>query len=387
MTPARLFTPAFLALSLAELAYFSAAGLMIPVTPLFAAGPLGADEVGVGVAVGAFSVTALVLRPYAGRLSDRRGRRPLLIGGALLCAAAIAAHAMTGSLVVLIGLRLVLGVAEAFFFVAGFAAVADLAPPNRAGEALSFNSLSLYLGVALGPILGELLLGAGGFPLAYLGGAALALAAAALASRIPETATRLDPDAQAPPLFHPAAIGPGLALAAGISAMAGFFAFVALFARDLGMDGSRGVLLLFGLVVVGCRIAFARLPDRVKPFRLGAAALAVAGAGLLMTALAPSVIGLYVGAAILAVGVAFITPAFFAAIFACVVPSERGAAAGTASVFLDVAFGGGPVLLGLVADAAGIPAAFAVGASITLVAALVVAIVPAPRLRAQVVQD
>jgi MFS family permease len=139
--------------------------------------------------------------------------------------------------------------------------------------------------------------------------------------------------------------------------------------------------------VVGCRIAFARLPDRVKPFRLGAAALAVAGVGLLMTALAPSVIGLYVGAAILAVGVAFITPAFFAAIFACVVPSERGAAAGTASVFLDVAFGGGPVLLGVIAGAAGIPAAFAVGASITLVAALVVAIVPAPRLRAQVVQD
>ena len=53
---------------------------------------------------------------------------------------------------VLIALRLVLGVAEAFFFVAAFeAAPADLAPPGRAGEVLSFNSLALYLGIALGP--------------------------------------------------------------------------------------------------------------------------------------------------------------------------------------------------------------------------------------------
>ncbi len=74
----------------------------------------------------------------------------------------------------LIGLRLLLGVAEAFFFVAGFAAVADLAPPGRAGEALSFNSLSLYLGVAFGPLIGQLLLETGGFAMAWLGGAALA---------------------------------------------------------------------------------------------------------------------------------------------------------------------------------------------------------------------
>ena len=150
----RLFTPAFIGLGLVELAYFTAQGITIPLTPLFAAGPLGADEVGVGITVGSFSVTALILRPFAGQMADRRGRRPLLIGGALLAAAAIAAQAVVTDLGVLIGLRLLMGVAEAFFFVAGFAMVADLAPPGRAGEALSFNSLALYLGIAFGPIVG-----------------------------------------------------------------------------------------------------------------------------------------------------------------------------------------------------------------------------------------
>ncbi|HJP72147.1 MAG TPA: MFS transporter, partial [Candidatus Limnocylindria bacterium] len=126
----RLFTPAFVGLGLVELAYFIAQGVTIPLTPLFAAGPLGADEVGVGITVGSFSLTALLLRPYAGQLADRRGRRPLLIGGALLAAAAIAAHTATTDIAVLIALRLVMGIAEAFFFVAGFAMVADLAPPG-----------------------------------------------------------------------------------------------------------------------------------------------------------------------------------------------------------------------------------------------------------------
>jgi predicted MFS family arabinose efflux permease len=365
----RLFTPAFIALSLAELAYFTAAGLTIPVTPLFAHGPLGADSFGVGLVVGAFSVTALVLRPFAGRMTDRWGRRPPLVLGALGCAIVLAAHALAADLAVLVVLRLLLGVAEAFFFVAGFAAVADLAPPGRAGEALSFNSLSLYLGIALGPLLGHWLLDAGGFGLAWAGGAALALVAALLALRLPETAR---PAGDGPArtesqgFLHPAAIAPSLVLFAAIAGMGGFFAFVAIYAtEDLGLDGSGGVLLLFGAIVVVTRIAFARLPDQVAPFRLAAVALALCAAGLAVAGSVPSVAGLLVGAALLALGVAFTTPAVFAAIFSRVSPSERGAASGTASLFIDLGFGGGPMLLGIVAGSAGIASAFIVAAIVT----------------------
>ena len=375
----RLFTPAFVALAAAELAYFTAAGMLISLTPLFAAGPLGADEVGVGVTVGAFGVTALILRPWAGRAADRRGRRPLFIGGALLCALAIAAHTLTGDLALLIGLRLVLGAAEAFFFVAGFAILADLAPPSRAGEALSFNSLSLYLGIAIGPLLGELLLETGGFTLAWTGGALLALIAGLLAVRIPETGSRLANDPQPMPLIHRGAVGPSLALFAAVAGMAGFFAFVALYARDLGMAGAGPVLLVFGLVVVGCRVVFAKLPDRLPAYRLMAAALALEAVGLVIVGTVQAVGGLVAGAAVIAVGIAFVTPATFKAIAQRVKPSERGAAGGTFSVFLDLAFVGGPMLLGLVAGAAGIPAAFLVAAAVAVAGAVGTATAVLPR--------
>ena len=368
---ARLFTGPFLALALADLAYFVAAGILIQVTPLFAAGPLGADSVGVGIVIGAFSVTALLLRPWSGRLADRRGRRPLLIAGALLAAVTIAAHAVTSDLALLVVLRLVLGVAEALFFVAGFAMLADLAPLGRAGEALSFNSLALYGGIALGPVLGEWLLGTGGYELAWAGAALLSLLAAVVSWRLPLTG-RAEAGADEPfVLIHRGVLWQSIGLFAGVAAMAGFLAFVPIYGRqDLGMAASGPVLLVFGLVVVGCRVLFAKLPDRVPPYRLAGAASVAVAAGMAVAGLERSVPGLLVGAAIMAVGVAFLTPAFFAAMMDRIKPAERGAAFGTVSIFLDLAFGGGPVLVGFLVAAADIPVAFLVVSLVPLAGAV-----------------
>jgi hypothetical protein len=69
---------------------------------------------------------------------------------------------------------------------------------------------------------------------------------------------------------------------------------------------------------------------------------------------------------VVALGVTLSTPAFFSAIFATAQASERGAASGTASVFLDLGLGGGPMVLGFAAQAAGIPFAFGVAAAVAL---------------------
>jgi MFS family permease len=136
---------------------------------------------------------------------------------------------------------------------------------------------------------------------------------------------------------------------------------------------------LFGTVVVACRVLFATLADRVPPLRLAAAALGASGAGLVLTAVVPTAEGVFLGAAVLAVGSAFLTPAVFAAVFSQVPASQRGSAAGTASVFIDLGLSGGPVLLGLVAAAGGFPAAFLAGAALAAAGAVVLASRPAPR--------
>jgi MFS family permease len=376
----RLLTPAFVALTLSDLSYFAAAGVLLAATPLFAVGPLGSGNAGVGLAMGAFSVSTLLLRPFVGRWTDRHGRRTLLVGGALMFATVVLGHYLVTGLAGLVTLRLLLGTAEAMFFVAGFAALADLAPPGRAGEALSLNSLALYLGIATGPLLGQWLLRWGGYDLAWAGATVLALLAAVLAARVPETRPVPDippvpdirPVPETPPLLHHAALLPGFGLFCGVTAMSGFLAFAVLHARAIGIDAWSLVPLTFGGIVVICRIVFATLPDRVPPLRLAGAALVVASAGLVLVGAAENPVGLLLGTVLLGLGTAFLTPAIFAAVFRSVDATERGSAAATTSIFIDLGLGGGPLLLGALAATSSLPTAFLLAAVAPLFGAAVV---------------
>ncbi|HET8779925.1 MAG TPA: MFS transporter, partial [Agromyces sp.] len=346
-----LFTRAFVALGLADLCYFTAAGVAIFGLPLYVTGPIGGNDAWAGVAFGVFALSALVLRPIAGRLSDTLGRRPLLLGGALIAAASLALLAVADHIAVIIALRLLAGVGEAAFFVAGFAAIADLAPRARLGEALSYNSLGLYLGIALGPPLGELLVTMSGYVLAWTGAAVLAVVAAGLALLVGETREPTPEGTVADRHFiHRPALPIALGFLASLIAMGGFLAFASIHAVDVGLPNASLALFTYGAVVVTCRIAFARVPDRLPPLALGAAALAVLGTGLVIAATWQTAIGLIVGAAVAAVGIAFTTPAFFSAIFATASPAQRGVASGTASAAIDLGLGLGPIALGFLAS-------------------------------------
>ncbi len=372
--PARepLLTSPFIRLALADLAYFTAAGVGMLTLPLYVTGPVGSDAAGAGFAFGAFALSALLLRPIAGRLCDVWGRAPLMVGGGILAATTLALTAHVSSLVLVVALRLLLGVAEAAFFVASLAALADLAPESRRGEAVSYNSLGLYLGITLGPPLGELLIRTVGFDGAWYGAGVLALGAAVVAGSIGETrpvGPAPDPTHRPAWVYRPA-IAPSLGFLASVVAMGGFLAFAALRAESLAMANVSLPLLVYGAVVVVGRIGFARVVDRLPALPLATAALVTIAAGLLLAAVLRTPAALIAGSALMGVGVTFSTPAFFSAVFATATPAERGAASGTASMALDGGLGVGPMILGIAAEAAGTSWAFGLAAGIAVVGAL-----------------
>lgn len=370
----RLVTPAFLAVAFTTLAYFVADGMTIPVTPLFVRGPLGGNEVGVGLAVGVFAVSAIVLRPWAGRFADRHGRRPLLVAGAALFAMGMLGHLLATTLPMLMAMRLVLGAGEALVFVAALAAISDLAPDERRGEAISFFSLSLYLGLAIGPLISEALLGADRFWAVWIAAALLAGLASAVALRVPETRTSVDSSGAAPPMtrrglwryVHPAGVLPGLVLLTSTVGMGGFFAFVPLHARDLGLGGSSLVFLLFAGIVIAFRSLAPWIPDRLGARRAARVALSLEVVGLAVMALWAHPAGLFLGSAIFACGVSFAFPALSTMAVAAAPRAERGAVLGTFSSALDLAFGVGPVGLGAVATLYGFTGAFLAAAAVAL---------------------
>lgn len=349
----RLITPAFVLIGVATLAYFTADGVLLPSVPLYVEGPLGGDDVAVGISVAAFSVTALVLRPWAGRLGDRRGRRLLMMFGGAAVAVSVAGYVAATSVPLMILFRLVTGLGEAFFFTGAASAINDLAPEARRGEAVSFFSLALYIGIGVGPLIGEALIDAGGFTVTWLVAGACAGLAALLAWAVPETRP---PEAdEAPPgrLIHPAALRPGTALLTSVWGMSGFFAFVPLYALDIGLNGSRFVFLTYSAIVVAIRLFGARIPDLIGPVLSSRLALGAASTGLGVVAVWRSPVGLFVGVSVFAVGTALAFPALMMLALRGTPPSQRGAIIGTFTAFVDLGFGIGPATLGVVSEAFG----------------------------------
>jgi MFS family permease len=380
--PGRLVTGPFLLAVAGTFGIFLSIGMLLPVLPVYAKGPLDAGNIGIGLAIAAASPTALLFQPIAGRLGDRRGRRLLVIAGPLLMGATIASYTLVDSLWALSALRLATGVGEAMAFV-GFATVVnDLAPDDRRGETISLYSLGVWGGLALGPLLGETILGRDSYDAVWLAAAAFASASGLVALALRETrpAAAVGEAPRRTRIVHPAALAPGTVLIASAFGFAGFNAFVAVYARHLGLDGAGSIFLVYAAIVIAIRILGRTIPDRLGPRRASGLALCLLAAGLLTIGASGTATGLYAGTVLFACGTALAFPSLMTLAVDAAPESERSSVVGTFGAFADVGFALGAVSLGAVASVAGYRGVFVVGACASLVGVLLlVRLALAPR--------
>jgi MFS family permease len=352
----KLLTLPFVLVTLSTFAYFLGLGSLLPTLPRFVEDELGGGGVAVGVSVGAFSLAAAVLRPFAGRLGDLRGRRILVVGGSALFGVSVLTYTVADSLPLLIAARLVTGIGEAAMWVGAATAIQDMAPDDRRGEAASYFSVALYAGLALGPALGETVLDRSGFSSVWIVAGVLALVAAVLGWATPEAPSH---ELQPFRLLHPTAVPPGFVLFLGLLPFVGFSAFLSLYGPEVQVDDVAPFFVLYGGLVLVIRIVGARLPDQLGWRRASTVALSVlGGAGVLLGVWASSA-GVWAATLGLALGMSLLFPALFASMVSAVPASERGQAVGTFSVFFDLASGIGPPVLGLVVTLGSYRAAFA----------------------------
>ena len=358
----RMVTGRFLIVTLATFAYFLGLGSLLPTLPRYVEDELGGNGFAVGLVVGAFAVSAALVRPWAGRFGDRYGRRVLLSGGSLIVGVATLAYTQVDVLAGLVLLRLLTGIGEAAVFVGAATATQDMAPSHRRGEAASYFSVALYSGLALGPALGEHLADTSGYHRVWLVAGGASLVAAVLGLGTPRVAA---PDAPRPTsLLHPAALAPGLVLMLGLIPFTGFAAFLALYGPDVGLDDTGPVFFAYAGFVLAIRIFGAKLPDRLGWQRASTIALASVGFGALIIAVWASVAAVWLAAAALGIGMSLLYPALFSAALEGVPDHERSQAVGTFSLFFDLSQGVGAPLLGLVVALSSERGAFAVAALI-----------------------
>jgi MFS family permease len=348
-----------------------AVGSVLPVLPRYVRGPLDSSDLAVGIVIGSYAVTGLLLRPVAGRLADTRGRRPTVLVGAVLVSLSGLLYLPHLGIPGLIFARLVLGAGEGALYTAGSAWIVDMAPPERRGRILGLYGLAVWGGLSVGPLMGELLLHAFSYETVWITAAVLPLLGAAIALRVPDPFQPLA-HAEPHPLIAPEAVRPGLAVALASVGYATLAAFIVLLLESRGVGHGATVFAAFAAMIVAARLLAGHLPDRYGPAPVAAVAVLVEAGGLLLIALSHSLPLALVGGMAMGGGFSLLNPSLMLIAVGRVSQAARGAAMGTYTAFFDAGVGIGAPLAGLAAALTSYEGAFVLAAAVAVSSALLI---------------
>ncbi len=134
---------------------FAGFGLVLPLLPFWAE-RLGAGPVAVGLVLTIYALAQFVFTPVLGTLSDRYGRRPVILASLLIEALSLALSALAGSLAILFVARFIGGLGASNIGSAQ-AVVADVTPVERRAQGMGLIGAAIGLGFVVGPALGGVL--------------------------------------------------------------------------------------------------------------------------------------------------------------------------------------------------------------------------------------
>lgn len=354
-------------------------GIVVPILGRYAE-RYGASGLEVGLLFASFSLAQLVFAPLLGRLSDRIGRKPVIMISLLGTAVGSFVTGAAGALWVLFVGRILDGASGASVAVAQ-GAVTDLAPPSERPRLLGLLGAAFGVGFVVGPALGGLAsLGGEHIPFYVAGTVALVNAAVAW-RRLPETrpadvrraareAAKNDTGAKVR-LW-------GLAVAGftAIVAFSGFEATFSLLAGDRFRLTEAGVAAIFvgvGVVLVAVQGGLIRpINAKIGTQRSLQVGLVLNSAGLVVLAFAETWPLLIVALALLTVGQGLVTPNLSSLVSGRVPDHRRGEALGFqqgVNAFGRVA---GPALAGVLYDHVAIGSPYLVGGALCGVALVVI---------------
>ena len=138
---------------LSSLLFSASYNMLIPELPGYLSTMGGSEYIGLIIAL--FTLTAGLSRPFSGKLTDRIGRKPVIVFGAMVCVVCGFLYPILGTVSGFLWLRLAHGFSTGFSPTAIAAYVADSVPRERWGEAFGIQGVFFTGGLALGPAIGS----------------------------------------------------------------------------------------------------------------------------------------------------------------------------------------------------------------------------------------
>lgn len=345
----KIWTRDFTLIVLSNFFIFLGFQMTLPTIPLFVE-ELGGNDQLIGFVVGIFTLASLLIRPFAGKILEIKGRRLVYATGLGIFVLSVGSYGFVHSIFFLFMMRMVQGVGWGFSTTASGTIATDLIPAHRRGEGMGYYGLSGNIALAFGPTLGLALAGKISFTSLFLICALLGLVALIFSSFI--RYKKVEPQLESPKrldLFEKTAIPPSLLLFFITFTFGGIAAFLPIYASQEYVSGIEWYFLLYALALLVSRTFAGKLYDQK-----GHQAVFIPGTLLIMIAMLliawlPNSYVLYLAGVLYGLGFGTVQPALQAWSVKESPPQRRGMANATFFSFFDLGVGVGAVIFGQVA--------------------------------------
>ena len=352
-------------------------GIILPLLPIYAEN-LGATGVWLGIIFAGFSISRTIVMPFAGRLSDRRGRKLILGIGLFAFALTSLGYIWANDTASLLLIRFLQGIASGMILPIAQAYIGDIAPEGEEGKWMGYFNATFFTGFGFGPLMGGILTEHLGMNAAFyaMGGLNL-LAFLGVALFLPEISTRK----------KATAANSSYKDIAASSIMRGLFSF------RLGFALARGAFVTFLPILAGINLGLSpsligilltvnilgmsllQIPAGIIADRFSGRALVVLGCAIHLVALAliPAVGNfwqLFALCVLLGIGGAIAMPAASVLAISQGKRFGMGVTMAAFNVAMSAGLAIGPILAGVIADFLNINSVFYLAAAVVLVGAV-----------------
>ncbi|MFC4098702.1 staphylopine family metallophore export MFS transporter CntE [Paenibacillus xanthanilyticus] len=375
----------FVRLYVLALLFFSANAILNVIIPL-RGDELGASNAAIGVIMGAYMFTAMVMRPWAGHIIQKHGPLKVLRLILLLNGCALILYTFTGLGGYLVA-RMMQGVSTAFFSMALQIGIIDALPEKERSQGISLYSLFTYMPGIVGPIIALNVWQAGGmgdFTWMLIGIAVFTglfgFSAARGDDKSRPGAGANGPHSRASQSWGQLVRNPILLtcslLMCGASVVFGAVTtFMPLYAAELpGVSAGIYLMIQAGTVVLGRFALRRRIPSDGKwhsAFMMGTMLLLTAAALCVSLAATVSAMLLYVGALLMGIAQALLYPTLTTYLSFVLPPASRNVLIGLFIATADLGVSLGGVLMGPIADATSYSGMYAICAGLGAVQVII----------------
>ncbi|WP_010648514.1 MFS transporter [Oceanobacillus massiliensis] len=360
----KIWTREFLFICFANFFVFLGFQMTLPTIPLFVKELGGSDQM-VGMIVGIFTFSTLLMRPTAGHALESKGRGFVYMIGLTIFVLSVGAYAFTASIFLLIIIRMVQGVGWGFSTTAGGTIATDLIPPKRRGEGMGYFGLSGNLALAFGPSLGLTLTGIISFRDLFLICAAFGFIAFLFSTKI--RYKEVDQSAHKTStvkfdIFEKTALQPSILLFFITVAFGGIATFLPLHAIDQNVSGIQLYFLVFAIFLMLSRTFAGQIYDRRGHLYIFLPSTLLIFISMLLLSWLPNTATMLTAAALFGLGFGGVQPALQAWAVNEAPADRKGMANATFFSFFDLGVGIGAIAFGQFASYFGYASIYAASA-------------------------